>query len=125
MTLKLQKMGRLLFFKKQGIIPDDPNLNDFGYKPKNIVQPTPADPNLSNFSEGPVSIDSLNPENVPDVLDPKEPQQPVQPTPTKQPDHNKPKTFTNYVKANDYLKSNGLKDSHEIIKELKGNYCPA
>lgn len=112
--------GTLIVVKKQGIIPDDPNLSNFGYNPENIVQPAPADPNLSNFSEGPVSIDSLNPENVPDVLDPKEPQQPVQPTPTKQPDHNKPKTFTNYVRANDYLKSNGLKDSHEIIKKGEG-----
>lgn len=118
--IEIAEDGTIVVFKKQGIIPDDPNLNDFGYKPKNIVQPTPADPNLSNFSEGPVSIDSLNPENVPDVLDPKEPQQPVQPTPTKQPDHNKPKTFTNYVRANDYLKSNGLKDSHEIIKKGEG-----
>lgn len=118
--IEIAEDGTIVVFKKQGIIPDDPNLNDFDYKPKNIVQPTPADPNLSNFSEGPVSIDSLNPENVPDVLDPKEPQQPVQPTPTKQPDHNKPKTFTNYVRANDYLKSNGLKDSHEIIKKGEG-----
>ena len=118
--IEIAEDGTIVVFKKQGIIPDDPNLNDFGYKPKNIVQPTPADPNLSNFSEGMVSVDSLNPENVPDLLDPEEVQQPVQPTPTKQPDHNKPKTFTNYVRANDYLKSNGLKDSHEIIKKGEG-----
>ena len=112
--------GTLVVVKKQGIIPDDPNLNSFGYSPENIVQPTPADPNLSNFSEGMVSVDSLNPENVPDLLDPEEAQQPVQPTPTKQPDHNKPKTFTNYVRASDFVKTNGLKDSHEIIKNGEG-----
>lgn len=112
--------GTLVVVKKQGIIPDDPNLSDFGYSPENIVQPTPADPNLSNFSEGPVSVDSLNADNVPDLLDPDEAQQPVQPTPTKQPDHNKPKTFTNYVRANDFVKTNGLKDSHEIINKGEG-----
>jgi len=118
--IEIAEDGTIVVFKKQGIIPDDPNLNDFGYKPKNIVQPTPADPNLSNFSEGMVSVDSLNPENVPDLLDPEEAQQPVQPTPTKQPDHNKPKTFTNYVRASDFVKTNGLKDSHEIIKKGEG-----
>ena len=112
--------GTLVVVKKQGIIPDDPNLSDFGYKPENIVQPTPADPNLSNFSEGPVSVDSLNEDNVPDVIDPEEVQQPVQPISTAQPDHNKPKTFTNYVRANDFVKTNGLKDSHEIINKGEG-----
>ena len=118
--IEIAEDGTIVVFEKQGIIPDDPNLNDFGYKPKNIVQPTPADPNLSNFSEGMVSVDSLNPENVPDLLDPEEAQQPVQPTPTKQPDHNKPKTFTNYVRASDFVKTNGLKDSHEIITKGEG-----
>lgn len=118
--IEIAEDGTIVVFKKQGIIPDDPNLNDFGYKPENIVQPTPADPNLSNFSEGMVGVDSLNPENVPDLLDPEEAQQPVQPTPTKQPDHNKPKTFTNYVRASDFVKTNGLKDSHEIIKKGEG-----
>lgn len=112
--------GTLIVVKKQGIIPDDPNLNSFGYSPENIVQPTPADPNLSNFSEGPVSVDSLNLENVPDLLDPEEVQQPVESIPKAQPDHNKPKTFTNYVRANDFVKTNGLKDSHEIINKGEG-----
>ena len=112
--------GTLIVVKKQGIIPDDPNLNSFGYSPENIVQPTPADPNLSNFSEGPVSVDSLNLENVPDVIDPEEVQQPVESIPKAQPDHNKPKTFTNYVRANDFVKTNGLKDSHEIINKGEG-----
>lgn len=118
--IEIAEDGTLVVVKKQGIIPDDPNLSNFGYEPERIVQPTPADPNLSNFSEGMVSVDSLNADNVPDVIDPEEVQQPVQPIPTAQPDHNKPKTFTNYVRANDYLKSNGLKDSHEIIKKGEG-----
>lgn len=118
--IEIAEDGTLVVVKKQGIIPDDPNLNSFGYSPENIVQPTPADPNLSNFSEGPVSVDSLNADNVPDLLDPEEAQQPVQPIPTAQPDHNKPKTFTNYVRANDFVKTNGLKDSHEIIKKGEG-----
>ncbi|NGP40774.1 PLxRFG domain-containing protein [Acinetobacter sp. GC2] len=112
--------GTLIVVKKQGIIPDDPNLNSFGYSPENIVQPTPADPNLSNFSEGPVSVDSLNLENVPDVIDPEEVQQPVESIPKAQPDHNKHKTFTNYVRANDFVKQNGLKESHEIITKGEG-----
>lgn len=112
--------GTLVVVKKQGIIPDDPNLSNFGYEPKKIVQPTTADPNLSNFSEGPVSVDSLNPENVPDVIDPEEVQQPVEPIPKVQPDHNKHKTFTNYVRANDFVKQNGLKESHEIITKGEG-----
>ncbi|MCO8114938.1 PLxRFG domain-containing protein [Acinetobacter lwoffii] len=118
--IEIAEDGTLVVVKKQGIIPDDPNLNSFGYSPENIVQPTPADPNLSNFSEGPVSVDSLNADNVPDLLDPEEAQQPAQPIPTAQPDHNKPKTFTNYVRANDFVKTNGLKDSHEIIKKGEG-----
>lgn len=119
-AIEIADDGTLVVVKKQGIVPDDPNLSDFGYSPENIVQPTPADPNLSNFSEGPVSVDSLNADNVPDLLDPEEAQQPVQPTPTKQPDHNRPKTFTNYVRANDFVKTNGLKDSHEIINKGEG-----
>lgn len=112
--------GTLIVVKKQGIIPDDPNLSNFGYEPEKIVQPTPADPNLSNFSEGPVSVDSLNLENVPDVIDPEEVQQPVESIPKAQPDHNKHKTFTNYVRANDFVKQNGLKESHEIITKGEG-----
>lgn len=118
--IEIAEDGTIVVVKKQGIIPDDPNLNDFGYEPENIVQPTPVDPNLSNFSEGPVSVDILNPENVPDILDQKEAQQPVRPIPTAQPDHNKPKTFTNYVRADDFVKTNGLKDSHEIINKGEG-----
>lgn len=118
--IEIAEDGTIVVFKKQGIIPDDPNLNDFGYSPENIVQPTPADPNLSNFSEGPVSVDSLNLENVPDVIDPEEVQQPVESIPKAQPDHNKHKTFTNYVRANDFVKQNGLKESHEIITKGEG-----
>lgn len=119
-AIEIADDGTLVVVKKQGIIPDDPNLSNFGYEPERIVQPTPADPNLSNFSEGLVSVDSLNADNVPDVIDPEEVQQPVQPIPTAQPDHNKPKTFTNYVRANDFVKTNGLKDSHEIINKGEG-----
>ncbi|ENV00929.1 PLxRFG domain-containing protein [Acinetobacter variabilis] len=96
-------------------------ITNFGYQPDPQQGIIAEDPNLSDFEEGPVSIDSLSTENPPEVLEPVQPlpADPVQPV-SKKPDLNKPKTFTNYIRANDYLKSNGLKDSHEIVKGEDG-----
>ncbi|HHX4894655.1 TPA: PLxRFG domain-containing protein [Acinetobacter baumannii] len=92
-------------------------ITNFGYQPDPQQGIIAEDPNLSDFDEGPVSIDSLSTENPPEVLEPVQPlpADPVQPV-RKKPDLNKPKTFTNYIRANDYLKSNGLQDSHEIVR---------
>ena len=96
-------------------------ITNFGYQPDPQQGIIAEDPNLSDFDEGPVSIDSLSTENPPEVLEPVQPlpADPVQPV-SKQPDLNKPKTFTNYIRANDYLKSNGLQDSHEIVRGEDG-----
>lgn len=96
-------------------------ITNFGYQPDPQQGIIAEDPNLSDFDEGPVSIDSLSTENPPEVLEPVQPlpADPVQPV-RKKPDLNKPKTFTNYIRANDYLKSNGLQDSHEIVRGEDG-----
>lgn len=96
-------------------------ITNFGYQPDPQQGIIAEDPNLSDFEEGPVSVDSLSTENPPEVLEPVQPlpADPVQPV-RKKPDLNKPKTFTNYIRANDYLKSNGLQDSHEIVRGEDG-----
>lgn len=96
-------------------------ITNFGYQPDPQQGIIAEDPNLSDFEEGPVSIDSLSTENPPEVLEPVQPlpADPVQPV-SKKLDLNKPKTFTNYIRANDYLKSNGLQDSHEIVRGEDG-----
>ncbi|MCU4631100.1 hypothetical protein KTJ53_15805, partial [Acinetobacter variabilis] len=96
-------------------------ITNFGYQPDPQQGIIAEDPNLSDYEEGPGSIDSLSTENPPEVLEPVQPlpADPVQPV-SKQPDLNKPKAFTNYIRANDYLKSNGLQDSHEIVKGEDG-----
>ena len=95
--------------EQSGIIPDDPNLTDFGYQPKQNNKPAPNDPNLRDFG-----ID------VPESINPVEPvanqTQPEEQTV----DFSQPKTFSNYIRANDYLKSNNLKESHEIVKRGEG-----
>ena len=94
---------------QSGIIPDDPNLTDFGYQPKQNNKPVPNDPNLRDFG-----ID------VPEAIEPVAPV-PNQAKPEEQAvDFSQPKTFSNYIRANDYLKSNNLQDSHEIIKRGEG-----
>lgn len=110
--------GVLTVVKKQGIIPDDPNLNDFGYKPENIVQPIPFDTNLTDFSDGPVNVTDIADGGVPEVLQEQQnekPVQPIQPIENSQPDHSKPKTFSNTIKAKDFLDANNLKDSHKVV----------
>ncbi|WP_180051128.1 PLxRFG domain-containing protein [Acinetobacter sp. YH12211] len=95
--------------EQSGIIPDDPNLTDFGYQPKQNNKPAPNDPNLRDFG-----ID------VPEAIEPVAPV-PNQTQPEEQAaDFSQPKTFSNYIRANDFLKSNNLQDSHEIIKRGEG-----
>lgn len=95
--------------EQSGIIPDDPNLTDFGYQPKQNNKPAPNDPNLRDFG-----ID------VPEAIEPVAPV-PNQAQPEEQAaDFSQPKTFSNYIRANDFLKSNNLQDSHEIIKRGEG-----
>ena len=102
---------------RKNTIPDDPNLNDFGYNPKNNLQQISEDPNLTEFSEGAVSVGESIDENIPDIIQAHEeiiePAQPIAPI---KPDHSKAKHFSNSVKANLYLTENNLKDSHEIKK---------
>lgn len=110
--------GVLTVVKKQGIIPDDPNLDDFGYTPENIVQPTPFDPNLTDFTDGPTSVADIANSGVPEVLQESQNEQPVQtiqPIENNQPDHSKPKTFSNPIKAKDFINENNLKDSHKVV----------
>ena len=110
--------GVLTVVKKQGIIPDDPNLDDFGYTPENIVQPTPFDPNLTDFTDGPTSVADIADSGVPEVLQDSQNEQPVQtiqPIENNQPDHSKPKTFSNPIKAKDFINENNLKDSHKVV----------
>ncbi|TCB14464.1 PLxRFG domain-containing protein [Acinetobacter sp. ANC 5045] len=95
--------------EQSGVIPDDPNLTDFGYQPKQNDKPAPNDPNLRDFG-----ID------VPEAIEPVAPV-PNQAQPEEQAaDFSQPKTFSNYIRANDFLKSNNLQDSHEIIKRGEG-----
>ena len=118
-----------LFANATELHPDTPDplqgaesgITNFGYQPDPQQGIIAEDLNLSDFEEGPVSIDSLSTENPPEVLEPVQPlpADPVQPV-RKKPDLNKPKTFTNYIRANDYLKSNGLQDSHEIVRGEDG-----
>lgn len=60
---------------RQNNIPEEPNLNDFGYQPNGNMQPVSEDPNLTDFSDGPTSVASVQ-DIVPEVLTPQE-EQPV------------------------------------------------
>lgn len=95
--------------EQSGIIPDDPNLTDFGYQPKQKNKPVPNDPNLRDFG-----ID------VPEAIEPVAPVANQTQPEEQAADFSQPKTFSNYIRANDFLKSNNLQDSHEIIKRGEG-----
>lgn len=99
---------------RQNNIPEDPNLNDFGYQPNGNMQPVSEDPNLTDFSDGPASVASVQ-DIVPEVLDPQEEQPAAQPTEGKKKDFSKPKIFSSYIKARQYVKENHLADTHEIV----------
>lgn len=127
--INVREDGVLEVVKKQGIIPDDPNLNDFSYKPKQIISPFPKeDPNLTDFSDGAASVNYLMDGGIPEILPVNDDKQqpiklidPVQPIAVNQSKHDKPKNFTNYVRARHYLNENDLKDTHEIIKQNDGS----
>ena len=101
---------------RKNIIPDDPNLNDFGYSPKDNLQQISEDPNLTDFSEGEASVADFTGDAIPEVLPVQEEQPAAEPATSSKQDFSKPKIFSSYIKTKQYMTENQLQDSHEIIK---------
>ena len=101
---------------RQNSIPEDPNLNDFGYNPAQNMQPVAEDPNLTDFSDGAVNVADFNGDAIPEVLPVQENEQAAEPATSSKKDFSKPKIFSNMIKAKQYVKENQLEDTHEIIK---------
>lgn len=101
---------------RQNSIPEDPNLNDFGYNPAQNMQPVAEDPNLTDFSDGAASVANISDDAIPNVLTTLEDEQAATPVPKHQKDFSKPKIFSSFIKAKQYVKENYLEDTHEIIK---------
>ena len=101
---------------RKNIIPDDPNLNDFGYSPKDNLQQISEDPNLTDFSEGEASVADFTGDAIPEVLPVQEEQPAAEPATSSKQDFSKPKIFSSYIKTKQYVTENQLQDSHEIIK---------
>lgn len=105
---------------RQNSIPEDPNLNDFGYNPAQNMQPVAEDPNLTDFSDGAASVADLADGGIPEVLPVQENEQAAEPATSSKKDFSKPKIFSNMIKAKQYVKENQLEDTHEIINLADG-----
>lgn len=105
---------------RQNNIPEDPNLNDFGYNPAQNMQPVAEDPNLTDFSDGAASVADLADGGIPEVLPVQEDEQAAEPVTKAKKDFSKPKIFSNAIRAKEYVKENHLEDTYEIINLADG-----